>query len=195
MSGPHALGGPALTRAEVLSLLTDLGARLQRLGLTADLYIVGGAAMALTLDERRVTRDIDAVFSPADRVYQVAAEIAAERGLPREWLSSAVAAFTPHGPDADAVGLDIPGLTVAVASAEHLLAMKLAAGRTRDLGDLVVLFRVLNITQATQAVAIASRLYGPDSVVLSDPEESYLWLAEDVLRSMAGRKELPGSMS
>lgn len=188
MSGPSRPDAPELSRGDVLRLLTELGTRLQREGIAADLYIVGGAAIALSFDERRVTRNIDAVFSPADRVYEVAGEMADELRLPPGWLSSAVAAFTPHGPDDAAVGLDIPGVSVSVASAEHLLAMKLAAGRTRDLADLVVLFEALGVAEAAEAVAIATRLYGPDSVVLSDPEESYLWLAEDVLRVNAGRR-------
>src|SRR3954447_11903370 len=36
---------------------------LARLGVVADLYVFGGAAMALAYDSRRATRDIDAVFS------------------------------------------------------------------------------------------------------------------------------------
>jgi hypothetical protein len=32
-------------------------------GVVADIYVFGGAAMALAYDARRATRDIDAVFS------------------------------------------------------------------------------------------------------------------------------------
>jgi len=38
-------------------------------------------------------------------------------------------------------------------------------------------------------VGLARRLYGGESVVLSDPDESYLWLLEDELDSMADDRE------
>lgn len=172
---------PTLGRDEVLDVLQDLGRRLLDRGVSADLYVVGGAAIALAYDNRRITRDVDAVFHPADPVREEAAHLAQERRLPPDWLSSAALAFAPPGPDEDAVALEVPGLSIAVASPEHLLAMKLAAGRERDLSDLVVLFDVLHITRPEQAVAVAKRLYGEESAVLTDPDESYLWLAEDVL--------------
>jgi len=56
-----------------------------------------------------------------------------------------------------------------------------AAGRPQDLTDLVVLFRHLKIRSPQQAVDIAERMYGDDSVVLSEPRESLLLLAESVL--------------
>lgn len=101
-------------------------------------------------------------------------------------------AFAPPGPDDDAVPVDLPGLAVTVASPEHLVAMKLAAGRERDLTDLALLFEGLDITRPEQALTIARRLYGTDSVVLSDPDESYLWLAEDVLAVVRPRRDDPG---
>ncbi len=49
--------------------------------------VVGGAAIALAYDERRSTRDIDAVFVPKMHVYRAAARVAADRGLPVGWLN------------------------------------------------------------------------------------------------------------
>ena len=181
--------GPAhLSKEQVLDLLRELGAALLAKGLHGDLYLVGGAAVALSVDTRRTTRDVDAVFQPGDAVRDAAAEIAARHGLPPGWLSRAAAAFSPNDDDADAVRLEVPGLSVAVASPRHLLAMTMAAGRERDLGDLVALFEILGIRTPEEAVAIARHLYGPESVVLSDPDESYLWLAEDVLAEIRRRR-------
>ena len=39
-------------------------AGLARRGVVADIYIFGGAAMALAYDSRRTTRDVDALFKP-----------------------------------------------------------------------------------------------------------------------------------
>jgi hypothetical protein len=96
--------------------------------------------------------------------------------LPRPW------------PDDDPVSFDIEGLQVAVSSPANLLAMKMAAGRPQDLTDLVVLFRHLKIRTPEQAVGIAERMYGSDSVVLSEPRESLLLLAESVLARVRASK-------
>jgi len=52
-----------MNRDEIIAALTELAAELQRRGTSADMYIVGGAAIALAFDERRATRDIGAVLS------------------------------------------------------------------------------------------------------------------------------------
>jgi hypothetical protein len=52
---------PLLDRARIRDLFTRLGERLQRRGVVGDVYVIGGAAIALAYDARRATRDIDAV--------------------------------------------------------------------------------------------------------------------------------------
>lgn len=51
-----------LGRTEIQALLEDLDRELERRGATADLFLVGGAAIAVAYDIRRATRDLDAVF-------------------------------------------------------------------------------------------------------------------------------------
>ncbi|HEY8717979.1 DUF6036 family nucleotidyltransferase [Pengzhenrongella sp.] len=167
-------------RDQIRELLTELGRRLSAQGVAGRLYIVGGAAMALEFDTRRTTRDVDALFHPPTTVAAQAAAMATELSLPGGWLSDAVRPFIPL-PDDDPVSLDVVGLQVAVSSPANLLAMKMAAGRPQDLTDLAVLFGHLKITRPEQAVDIALRMYGADSVVLTEPAGSLLRLAEAVL--------------
>lgn len=61
MSGP---GDVLFGRAELEQAFTALGERLARRGVVADVFVVGGAAMALAYDASRVTRDVDARFVP-----------------------------------------------------------------------------------------------------------------------------------
>ena len=82
-----------MDRAEILDALTALAAELHRRGISAEMYVVGGAAIALAFDERRSTRDIDAVFEPKRAVYQAAADLAEQRGLPDGWLNDTVKGF------------------------------------------------------------------------------------------------------
>jgi hypothetical protein len=180
-----------LSRDDILGLLTELGRRLQAQGVTATVYVVGGAAMALEFDARRVTVDIDAVFHPRATVLDEARALARERGLPGGWLDDAVAAFVP-GHDTGAVVLDLPGIAVSVGSPEHLLAMKMASYRPgRDQSDLELLFDRLGIGTADQAADIALRVYGEYTVVLPERDELLL-SAQAILdrgrRRSSGRK-------
>jgi hypothetical protein len=67
--------------------------------------------------------------------------------------------------------------------------MKMAAGRPQDITDLVVRFRHLRIRSPQQAVNLAERMYGGESVVLSEPRESLLLLAESVLARVRASKD------
>lgn len=49
------------------------------------MFIVGGAAMALAYSNRRITKDIDAVFEPKAMIYESAAKVAEQLGLPDDW--------------------------------------------------------------------------------------------------------------
>ena len=87
-----------MDRDEILGHLRELARVLHDRGVTGEMYVVGGAAIALAFDERRSTRDIDAVFEPKQSVDQAAATVAAARGLPAGWLNDAVKGFLA-GPD------------------------------------------------------------------------------------------------
>ena len=84
-----------MNREEIIRALTALGEALQRRGVEGELCVVGGAAIALAYDERRSTRDIDAVFEPKTTVYEAAAEVGEQLALPVGWLNDAVKGFWP----------------------------------------------------------------------------------------------------
>ena len=150
-----------MDRGEITDALTALAAELQRRGVSAEMYIVGGAAIALAFDERRSTRDIDAVFEPKDVVYEAAAVIAGQMDLPGGWLNDAVKGFLQGGDPAAAPVLDLPGLRCLAASPETLLALKVLAHRVgEDEADLRLLAAELGLERADQVLAIAERTYG-----------------------------------
>jgi hypothetical protein len=59
-----------------LTALEALGEELTGKGVRGQIFIVGGAAMALAYSTRRVTKDIDAVFEPKRAIYAAAAKVA-----------------------------------------------------------------------------------------------------------------------
>lgn len=149
-----------LTRAKILSALEALGRDLTNQGVRGQIFIVGGAAMALAYSTRRVTKDIDAVFEPKLVIYEAAVKVAAELGLPDDWLNDAVKAFMP-GPDAAARPLpEVRGIEITVASPQYLLAMKLMAMRFgEDDDDIEVLLGQSGLHTAQEALDLVQRMY------------------------------------
>ena len=84
--------GP-LTAEDIRRLFGELAAELDANGVRAELFLVGGRAIALCFDGRRTTRDLDAVFAPTTAVRHAAAAVAGREGLGPEWLNDAVKGF------------------------------------------------------------------------------------------------------
>jgi hypothetical protein len=148
------------SRARILHALQALGEELTREGVRAQIFIVGGAAMALAYSTRRVTKDIDAVFEPKQTVYAAAARVAEELGLPEDWLNDAVKGFMPGPDEAPRPVPAIEGIEVTTASPRYLLAMKLMAMRFgEDDEDIEILLRECNIQRAAGALDILKQVY------------------------------------
>jgi hypothetical protein len=150
-----------MDRGEIIAALTALAGELEGRGVVAEMYVVGGAAIALAFDERRATRDIDAVFEPKDVVYEAAAVVSERLELPAGWLNDAVKGFLEGDDPAAAAVLDLPGLRCLAASPETLLALKVLAHRVgEDEADLRLLADELGLETADEVLAIAERTYG-----------------------------------
>jgi hypothetical protein len=134
-------------------------------GVVADVYVFGGAAMALAYDARRATRNIDAVFQPHGVVLDEARAVTDELGLPGWWLNEQASVYVAPGGDPGAPRVfDHPGLRVAAASPEHLLAMKVLAARRRDAEDIRFLVRHLALPSAAAVLALCAEVF-PDEEV------------------------------
>jgi hypothetical protein len=162
-------------RAEMERAFTALGERLQRRGVVADVFVVGGAAMALAYDATRVTRDIDATFVPHGVVVEEARRVAEDLGLPYWWLNEQASIYISGKNDPGKRRVfDHPGLRVSAASPAHVFAMKALAARTRDVDDLRVLADIIGVDSADEALQICTDFY-PDEPV---PERSAAVLRE-----------------
>lgn len=150
----------AFDATQIEQLLTKLGQRAVGRGLTLELTIAGGAAMALGLGARRSTHDIDVVQVAPSRavLLELAAEVASAEQLSERWISDDAARFAPAvsvGP----VVHDAPGIRVRTVSDEQLLAMKLDAMRDDvDRADAVALATRLGFDQTSTELAIAPHL-------------------------------------
>jgi hypothetical protein len=115
-------GNVLLDRAQLERAFTDLGERLMRRGVVADVFIVGGAAMALAYDATRVTRDVDPLFVPHGIVLEEARNVAQDLGLPMWWLNEQASVYISGKDDPGKRRVfDHPGLRVTAASPRHIL--------------------------------------------------------------------------
>lgn len=154
-----------LDRGAALRALEELASVLAARGIEGRLFLVGGAAMALAYDSRRMTRDVDAIFEPKSEVYDAADEVAQRLDLPADWLNDAVKGFVP-GTDPDAVPIFTrPGLTVSSASARFLLAMKLRASRPeQDVADIRFLVALLGLRTSDEILRVATDRYSAEEL-------------------------------
>jgi len=81
-------------RAALLDAFADLGRRAWAEGASIEIAVYGGSALMLVFDWRAATKDVDGVFEN-DRaiVRRLAADVAAERGWPSDWLNDGVKGF------------------------------------------------------------------------------------------------------
>jgi len=160
---------PLLGRDDIRRLLELLDQELATTETHAELYLVGGAVMCLALGARDATRDVDALFRPTARVREAAARVALRAEVPPDWLNDAVKRWLGDRGEF-ASWLELPHLTVFVAHPKYLLAMKCMAMRLgaefQDVDDVRYLLRHLNITRATDALAVVAEYFDEAAVPL-----------------------------
>ena len=149
-----------LGRRELLEALRELDEELKILNVRGEVFIVGGAAMAIAYDTRRTTGDVDAVFVPSSEVRTAASRVAERLNLEPDWLNDGAKAFLP-GEDENQIGVyEGPHLSVAAASPQYLLAMKLMASRVeRDQDDIRELYKLCELTTAEQGLDLLVSYY------------------------------------
>lgn len=151
---------------DIRFLLGRLDAELQRLGVAGSIFVVGGAAMILAYNASRATADIDAILEPRETVLAAAAAVARQEGLGPRWLSDGVLQMMPPRADDHPHSLKIgPSLSVDIASADYVLAMKAMTSRQSDgdLRDAAQLCRILGITTEVEIEAVVTRYFGASS--------------------------------
>lgn len=156
---------PLLDRKGLLRALRALDEELGNVGIRGEVFVVGGAAMALAYDVRRSTVDVDAVFAPSAEVRKAARAVSERLGLEADWLNDAAKAFLP-GDDPDRVGVyEGHHLSVAAASPRFLLAMKLLAARVeRDTDDIRALYKMCGFETAEDGMALVEQAY-PTAII------------------------------
>ncbi len=103
--------------------LDDLLNRLQRSGIAADIYLLGGAALALGHNARSTITDVDATIRCTADLSTLITEVGAVHGLASDWLNTNVAMYLSPLVD------DPAPVDIAVAGASRVRAASLEIRR------------------------------------------------------------------
>lgn len=121
--------------------------------------------MCLVYNAREATRDIDAIFEPANVIRKLVIKIAAEEDLPKDWLNDAAKAYISPGFNKEQV-LELSHLRVWAPEPKFMLAMKCLSARwdSHDKDDVIFLTKLLKISKAEVIFDLIEGYY-PKSVI------------------------------
>jgi nucleotide-binding universal stress UspA family protein len=155
-----------MDRDEIEAALRELARQLDERGVTARIYLVGGAAMVLAYESRFSTDDVHGSDYPTDEVLAVAAEVAERRGLRPNWLDDSVKVYLPVAGEPEwRPVIKVGSVEVAVADERTLLAMKMRASRgRRDEADIQFLVGKGQITSVDDALALYEEYFPEDDL-------------------------------
>jgi hypothetical protein len=158
-----------LSREDLIRGIKELSVRAENKGIAADIYVVGGAALALKYFDRDATVDIDARAKQWEMLQPIVEEIANDFDWAPNWFNVLATQFVPAlGKDAEWVHIySYGGVNVFVASAEVLLMMKLAASRRgRDYRDTELLIATTGITNLQELEDLFGKYFPGDVLPL-----------------------------
>ena len=89
---PHEQEQSGLSRETILQAFQQMSDELARRGTAGELCIFGGTVMALAFAARISTKDVDAIFQPAQIIREIPQDWRGS-GLPANWLNDAVKGF------------------------------------------------------------------------------------------------------
>lgn len=162
----------AFDRDTILKALERLAQLLAHRGVQGEICLLGGTVMVVAFKARPSTKDVDAIFQPAQVIRDLAKIVQEEMSLPDNWINDAAKGFVSQ--THQAVEGDLPqfeSLRITAPVPEYPLAMKCMASRIPagaseigDIADIRFLIRHLGLASADQAVAIVAKYY-PDELI------------------------------
>jgi hypothetical protein len=154
---------PKFTKETLLQLLGALNEQLKRKDITAEICIVGGAAMIIAFGSRESTEDIDALLLKPSSVREAIRQVAENKGLPENWLNDGAKGFASGEQTEMTELLNLSHLRVISPSPEYILAMKCIAARTGldkgDKADAKFLVNHLGLKSTEQVLRVVEKFY------------------------------------
>ncbi|MGZ8843728.1 MAG: hypothetical protein ACXW18_08695 [Pyrinomonadaceae bacterium] len=148
-----------MTKDETIRYLKELNDELHSMEIKGELCLYGGAVMSLAYDARPDTKDVDAIFKPAQQIREAAARIARKHDLRPDWLNDGVKGFlVPHK---QRILAEFPNLRVFIPEPDYLLAMKAISARTNtlDAADVKFLIGLLELKSVDDVLTLVENYY------------------------------------
>lgn len=150
-----------MNKNEILLYFDIINEKLKQRDVSAYVNVYGGAVMCLVFNSRDNTKDIDAIFEPESVLKEIAAEIANEHNLNKNWFNDEIKLFRPETTN-NKLFKSWSNLRLFVPTAEYMFAMKCYSarfGKSKDLEDIIYLMTHLKIRKFSQAVDIIERFF------------------------------------
>ena len=152
-----------LTKERILYLFSSLDNKMFSKGINATIFVVGGAAIALTIDNQRFTTDIDGQYEN-HLIDSLAKVVAQEEQLPENWLNhsiNVVMSYFRKDTEPRTV-FNGKSLSIQAASPQFVLAMKLASRREKDIDDIVMLIGELGLKGKNDIIQVVNKYFKAD---------------------------------
>ncbi len=167
-----------LSRNRIVQALRRLAELAHKQKVTLEISLYGGAVFTLVYGSRNATKDVDAVVRPGEIGKTLVVKVAAELGLPDDWLNDDVKQFLAEKEAKRSLPEDEfgEGIRIVIPTAAYLLAMKLRAcrpplpGYAGDYGDIRFLVRKMGIGSVEEAEAIHDKFFPHDALTVEARE-------------------------
>lgn len=148
-----------LNRTEIERYLNELNALMAQDGLEGELIICGGAVMSLVYLAREATKDIDALFEPAEQIRKYSAQIAENHDLESDWINDAAKGFIDTSKMSFEPVFELSNLKIHRPTDEEMLALKLSSAREEsyDFSDALYLMKRIGIEDMDEVYDIMQR--------------------------------------
>lgn len=151
-----------MNKEEIYYLLSRLNNKLKSIEEIGEIHIYGGAVMCLCLNAREQTKDIDAIFSPKNKIYEFIEEIAEEESIRTDWLNDGIKGFLSANNNVYLLE-NMSNLKIYAANPEYLLAMKVLSARTEedqhDMYDIKFLIDKLKLKNPDEVIDIVLKYF------------------------------------
>lgn len=148
-----------MSKEQIQICLEALNDELRAMAVQGEVCLYGGAVMCVVFEARPSTKDVDAVFKPAQQMREAIKRVAVQQQLREDWLNDAVKGFVVPHPQR--VLWEFSDLKIYVPEPDYLLAMKTLAARveTTDRQDVKFLIDLLQVQTPQEVFAILEKYY------------------------------------
>ncbi len=172
-----------LSKENILKYLQELSEEMGKEGLKGEILVFGGAAMVLAFNARPSTKDVDAIFQPKSKIYEVSQRIAQRHGLSEDWLNDSVKGFIRSDLFDYTLFIRYENLSVYIPEPEYLLAMKSISMRigveSSDIDDVRYLINHLELKRLDDIFDIIKKYYPREQI----PQKTY-YAIEEILQKI-----------